>query len=99
MVRLSPVFRIVSVGVSKVISPRETPMPMPLPICPCGPGVRPVPNWKLPRLLIAAPAMMFSDAVSSMKCSGATMATLPALISASLVTPRAPPKWSPWLWL
>ena len=51
------------------------------------------------RRIIGVPAITFSFVTSSMKRSGARIATLPAFTSASSTTPRTPPKWSTWLWL
>ncbi|MNE51742.1 hypothetical protein D3C80_1463830 [compost metagenome] len=71
----------------------------PLSTCACGPRCTMTPLWYWPRRAMAVPARMFSLTACSMKPDGAKTFTLPALTSASSMMPRAPPKWSIWLWL
>ena len=66
--------------------------------CPRGPLGSMAPNWNMARRIMGVPTSTFSFVTSSMKRSGAMMATLPALTSASSTTPRTPPKWSTWVW-
>ncbi|MCY1549609.1 hypothetical protein D9M68_857850 [compost metagenome] len=97
MVRVSPVLVIRSVGGTSVSVPCATALPSPASTWPVAERCRLVPYMYWARRLIALPAKTFSLTASSMKPSGASTLTLPALTSSSLITPLAPPKWSAWL--
>ena len=82
----------ICVGGISVTVPREVTLPRPASTWPRGPWAAVAPNRNMARRIIGVPASTFSFVTSSMKPSGAMMATLPAFTSASSTTPRTPPK-------
>ncbi len=79
------------VGAIRPVEPRAMPLPRPASTWPRGPRGSMVPNWNCARRPIGKPASTFSPDTASMNPSGAMTATLPALTSASSITPRTPP--------
>ena len=79
------------VGAISPAVPRATPLPSPASTWPRGPRGSRLPNWNCARRIIGRPASTFSPEIASMKPAGAMTATLPALTSASSITPRTPP--------
>ena len=79
------------VGAIRPVEPRAMPLPRPASTWPRGPRGSMVPNWNCARRPIGKPASTFSPDTASMNPSGAITATLPALTSASSITPRTPP--------
>ncbi|MNN86754.1 hypothetical protein D3C81_2042070 [compost metagenome] len=69
-----------------------TPLPRPASTWPRGPRGSGAPYMYCARRFIAGPASTFSLTACSKKPCGAMTCTLPALTSASSITPRTPPK-------